>query len=70
MHEKIKLVPMDMTDKPGWYKEVYPNNQVWLVLHGKKRFEIISYQLMSLRFFKTGAFLRAQEEDHRRELWI
>jgi hypothetical protein len=30
LQEKIKLVPMNMADKPGWYKEVYPNNQVWL----------------------------------------
>jgi glutathione S-transferase len=37
LQEKIKLVPMDMADKPGWYKKVYPNNQVWLVLHGKKK---------------------------------
>ncbi|CAD6203164.1 unnamed protein product [Miscanthus lutarioriparius] len=28
LQEKIKLVPLDMTDKPGWYKEVYPKNQV------------------------------------------
>ncbi|XP_066384434.1 protein IN2-1 homolog B-like isoform X2 [Miscanthus floridulus] len=28
LQEKIKLVPFYMTDKPGWYKEVYPKNQV------------------------------------------
>uniref|UniRef100_A0A0A9CQL4 Uncharacterized protein n=1 Tax=Arundo donax TaxID=35708 RepID=A0A0A9CQL4_ARUDO len=30
LQEKIKLVPMDMADKPAWYKNVYPENMVWL----------------------------------------
>lgn len=36
LQEKIKLVPMNMADKPGWYKEVYPNNQVPSLEHNKR----------------------------------
>ena len=28
LQEEIKLVPMDMADKPAWYKKVYPKNEV------------------------------------------
>ena len=30
LQEEIELVPMDMADKPAWYKKVYPKNQVRL----------------------------------------
>ena len=30
LQEEIKLVPMDMADKPAWYKKVYPKNEVRL----------------------------------------
>lgn len=43
LQEEIKLVPMDMADKPGWYKKVYPKNQVCLVLHGKTKKSSRSY---------------------------
>lgn len=32
LQEKIKLVPMDTSDKPAWYKTVYLGNTVWLKL--------------------------------------
>nr|CAB3501190.1 unnamed protein product [Digitaria exilis] len=36
LQEEIKLVPMDMADKPAWYKKVYPNNQVPSLEHNQK----------------------------------
>jgi hypothetical protein len=30
LQEEIKLVPMDLADKPAWYKKVYPKYQVRL----------------------------------------
>jgi hypothetical protein len=30
LQEKIELVPLDTTDKPAWYKRVYPWSVVWL----------------------------------------
>lgn len=32
LQEKIKLVPIDLDNKPAWYKEVYPANKVWCTL--------------------------------------
>jgi len=36
LQEEIKLVPMDMADKPAWYKKVYPKNEVPALEHNKK----------------------------------
>ncbi|PUZ41610.1 hypothetical protein GQ55_9G518200 [Panicum hallii var. hallii] len=36
LQEEIKLVPMDMADKPAWYKKVYPKYQVPALEHNKK----------------------------------
>ena len=32
LHDKIKIVAIDLADRPAWYKEkVYPENKVCLV---------------------------------------
>jgi hypothetical protein len=31
LQEKIKFVPLDTSDKPSWYKRVYPRNTVRLI---------------------------------------
>ncbi|PAN50253.1 hypothetical protein PAHAL_9G508100 [Panicum hallii] len=36
LQEEIKLVPMDLADKPAWYKKVYPKYQVPAMEHNKK----------------------------------
>ncbi|KAJ1297676.1 hypothetical protein BS78_01G395200 [Paspalum vaginatum] len=36
LQQEIKLVPMDMADKPEWYKKVYPSNQVPSLEHNKR----------------------------------
>ncbi|OEL26140.1 Protein IN2-1-like protein B [Dichanthelium oligosanthes] len=36
LQEEIKLVPMDMADKPAWYKNVYPKNEVPSLEHNKR----------------------------------
>lgn len=40
LQEKIKLVPIDLQNRPAWYKEkVYPPNKVMLYLMKTKIFE-------------------------------
>ena len=35
LHDKIKIVAIDLADRPAWYKEkVYPENKVCLVYPG------------------------------------
>uniref|UniRef100_A0A0E0KC61 GST N-terminal domain-containing protein n=1 Tax=Oryza punctata TaxID=4537 RepID=A0A0E0KC61_ORYPU len=36
LQEKIKLVPIDMNDRPAWYKGVYPKNTLPSLEHNKK----------------------------------
>jgi glutathione S-transferase len=32
VQDKIKIVAIDLADRPAWYKEkVYPGNKVWLI---------------------------------------
>jgi len=47
LQEEIKLVPMDMADKPAWYKKVYPKNEVPALEHNKK---IIGESLDLIRY--------------------
>ncbi|CAN6289819.1 unnamed protein product [Urochloa humidicola] len=36
LQEEIKLVPLDLANKPAWYNKVYPKNQVPSLEHNKK----------------------------------
>ncbi|CAL9039032.1 unnamed protein product [Musa banksii] len=36
LQEKIKLVPIDLDNKPAWYKEVYPANKVPSLEHNNE----------------------------------
>ena len=41
LQEKIKLVPIDLQNRPAWYKEkVYPANKVMLYLMNMKTFRV------------------------------
>jgi len=51
LQEEIELVPMDMADKPAWYKKVYPKNQVPALEHNKK---IIGESLDLIRYIDTN----------------
>ncbi|RLN16147.1 hypothetical protein C2845_PM02G29660 [Panicum miliaceum] len=51
LQEEIKLVPMDMADKPAWYKKVYPKYQVPALEHKKK---IIGESLDLIRYIDSN----------------
>ncbi|XP_021716305.1 protein IN2-1 homolog B-like [Chenopodium quinoa] len=36
LHDTIQLVPIDLDDRPAWYKEVYPENKVPALEHNNK----------------------------------
>ena len=75
LHDKIKIVAIDLADRPAWYKEkVYPENKVCLVnlfllnifMYRHSKFSppfflfICIYGLPSF-FLSVGAFPRAQQ---------
>ncbi|XP_025796090.1 protein IN2-1 homolog B-like isoform X3 [Panicum hallii] len=51
LQEEIKLVPMDLADKPAWYKKVYPKYQVPAMEHNKK---IIGESLDLIRYIDSN----------------
>jgi hypothetical protein len=78
LQDKIKIVAIDLADRPTWYKEkVYPENKVRLVnlfllnifmyKHSKFFFSFSSSFAFTF-IFSVGAFPRAQQPGERREL--
>uniref|UniRef100_K4AI66 GST N-terminal domain-containing protein n=1 Tax=Setaria italica TaxID=4555 RepID=K4AI66_SETIT len=51
LQEEIKLVPLDMADKPAWYKRVYPKNQVPSLEDNKK---IIGGSLDQIKYIDSN----------------
>ncbi|CAL4913894.1 unnamed protein product [Urochloa decumbens] len=51
LEEEIKLVPLNLADKPAWYNKVYPNNQVPSLEHNKK---IIGESLDVIRYIDSN----------------
>jgi hypothetical protein len=68
LQEKIELVPLDTTDKPAWYKRVYPWSVVWLKFK-YTQFPVNIEILAILRpvISLDRSILRAQQQCHMRE---
>ncbi|KAI3965051.1 hypothetical protein MKX01_013982, partial [Papaver californicum] len=51
LQEKIKLVAIDLTNKPDWYKKVYPPNKVPALEHNN---EVIGESLDLIKYLDTN----------------
>jgi hypothetical protein len=78
LQDKIKIVAIDLADRPAWYKEkVYPENKVCLTnllspllfrfskVHG---YFVLHFSFTLCFVSPVGAFSRARQPGERREL--
>lgn len=66
MQKKIELVPLEMADRPAWYKEIYPKNTVPSLEHNNK---VIGESLDLIKYIDSnfeGPKLTTDDSEKRR----